>query len=92
MNKFLITWDVLRAGQPRPYADSIYEYKVYSDKSEEDVERFCKTMIKPCSQKANPGDSFSGSSDFPHGMNSYYAFRKLSENTYQYLVCVPYTG
>jgi hypothetical protein len=90
--EFLIRWDVIRVGQVGKYTDSIYEYKVYSDKDEGEVETFCRNFIKPASHKAIGNDSFSGRCGFPYGLESYYDLKKIGENTYRYLVCYPYNG
>lgn len=86
-----ISWQVLQAGQIRPYADSIYEYEVKTEIHENQVKEFCFNFLKRVSPK-NKGHDFSGSCNFPYGMNSYYTFRKKEENTYMYKVCCPYTG
>ncbi len=88
-NQFSISWEVIRAGQPRPYADSIYEYKVYSESSEQRILAYCTRILRPAEHK---GSNFSGSCDFPHGLSPFYAFKKIVGNTYHYIVCQPYTG
>ena len=90
--EFLIRWDVIRTGQSGKYTDSIYEYKVYSDQPEHDVEKFCKEFIRPATHKARIGDNFNGRCGYPYGLESFYSFQKIGENTYRYLVCYPYNG
>ncbi len=88
-NQFSISWEVIRAGQVRAYADSIYEYKICSESPEKRVEEFCTKILEPAKHK---GTNFSGSCNFPHGLESFYSFSKIDENIYHYLVCRPYTG
>lgn len=87
--KFSITWEVLKSGQPRPHADSIYIYKVFSDSPEYLIMGFCTQILKP---SKNKGSNFSGSSSFPFGLESFYSFEKTGEHEYLYKVCQPYTG
>jgi len=89
---FLIHWDVIRSGQTKPYEDSIFEYKIYSDRDEKEVEKFCKEFIRPAENKATDKDRFDGRCGFPYGLGSYYSLQKIGENIYRYLVCYPYTG
>lgn len=81
--------EVLRAGQPRPYADSEYEYIVRTDeKSEWTIEKFCTCVLRPCSQKRSDWSKRSGDAD--KYFLGYYIFEKVSENTYKYYVREPY--
>ena len=81
----------IRYGQVASYKDSIYEYEVISEVPESEVEKHCITEVKPCKNKSQ-GSSFHGSCSFPFGLNSYYKFNKVADNTYRYTVCSPYTG
>ena len=92
--EFLVRWDLIRAGQVSAHKDSIYEYKVYSDRPEAQVKTFCTTILEPYAghEAADDKAQFNGSCSFPYGLESFYAFRKLAENTYYFIVCRPYTG
>ena len=85
-----IAWKNLHYGQIRPYADSIYEYEIKTTLHKDEVKRFCTLFLRP--SKIEHAGRFDGSCNFPHGLNSYYKFTKLSENKYHYIVCGPYTG
>lgn len=89
--------ETIRAGQPRAYADSEYEYRVeislpiFANIGKEMmVRRFCTEILKPCHQtykewcesKRNEAAYFAG----------YYTFEKLGENTYRYYVKNPFCG
>ena len=80
----------IRGGQVRPYADSIYQYKITSDKPEEKVEEHCAKEVHRCSNKLQ-GGCFTGSTGFPFGLDSYYKFNKMSDGKFSYTVCEPYT-
>jgi len=86
-----ISWKVLRAGQVRPYADSVYEYEIESNIHENQVKEFCFTFLKRVNSK-NKGNNFSGNCSFPYGLSAYYQFTKVEEGKYLYTVCNPYTG
>lgn len=80
--------ETIRCGQPKPYADSTYEYIIRSNKYEHEVKRFCTSILCYCEQEKkdwkqyseNPGSYFHG----------YYTFDKIDSNTYRYYVFQPY--
>lgn len=77
---------VIRQGQPRPYADSYYEYEIESNRPEHEVKRFCTQILRPCSQtyadwdKSNAGSYFAG----------YYTFEKIGDGKYKYFKLEPF--
>ena len=85
-----IGWNILESGQQRPYADSIYKYEIESELYEGKIKEFCVKFLCPATHEG--GGGFSGACSFPHGLDSYYSFEKISENKYRYKVCQPYTG
>lgn len=97
MNKseYIFTVEIIRAGQPKAYADSKYEYIVevslpcFTARAEEwMVKRFCTKILNPCFQtheewcknRGDDGAYFAG----------YYTLEKVGENTYKYYVCRPF--
>jgi len=87
-----IEWQVLRAGQPRPYADSIYEYVIKSKLPESFIKNFCTKVLKPCDIPSKAGnEQFTGSCGFPYGLDSFYKFKQEAEGIYKYVVCEPFT-
>lgn len=91
----LVEVSTIRSGQVRPYADSIYEYMVTSDLDEDYVKLYCTTILHP--SKNEGGGTWNGSCNFPHGLNSFYSFKKMEKTektfyNYKYMVCEPYTG
>jgi len=88
-------WKVnqIREGQRLPYQDSIYEYIINSDLPEEEVKQKCLTEVRKCAPERHAGlEQYSGHCGFPFGLDSFYRFRKLEENKYQYIVVEPFTG
>lgn len=89
MREMKLCVKVLREGQPRPYADSEYEYEIEAENySEYAVKEFCTRFLRPCRQTRaewNTGDADS----YFHG---YYEFSKIGENNYRYYKKEPYTG
>ena len=45
--KYEFDVETLQNGQPRPYADSIYDYIVTSDEPERTVKEFCTKVLFP---------------------------------------------
>ena len=91
MNNKKITLEIetIRNGQPRPYADSYYEYILTVDgMSEFDVKSYCTKILRPCRQtykewnegKNNPNVYFGG----------YYRFEKIGDNKYKYFSLRPF--
>jgi len=87
--EFKIIVKVIREGQPRPYADSEYEYEIEAENyGEYGVKDFCIRFLCPCKQTKKDWDIRDANSYF-HG---YYEFSKISENKYRYFCRRPYTG
>ena len=87
--KISIEIETVRSGQPRPYADSHYEYILTVEgMSEHEVKAYCTKILRPHSQtraewvagKTNEACYFSG----------YYTFDKVAENKYKYYVMQPF--
>lgn len=91
MSKTVITVETVRAGQPRAYADSFFEYNITVEggAAEFMAKQLATKVLRPCSQtkaewQANTGDAgkyFSG----------YYEFKKTGDNTFNYLKVEPFT-
>ncbi|MCP3685590.1 MAG: hypothetical protein GY861_23310 [bacterium] len=89
-----VTTNMIRGGQVGAYKDSVYEYKVTSNRSAEDVEEYCRTELHKCSNKTT-GErtaTFNGNCGFPFGLDSFYKFVQVDTGLYKYYVCSPYTG
>lgn len=50
--------ETIRAGQPRPYANSEYEYIVKSELPEGTVRNFCTHVLYPCTQTREQRKSY----------------------------------
>lgn len=77
----------LKCGQPRPYANSEYEYEITSDCSEFTVKRFCTNILRPCSQTYDEWDE----NDMDSYFRGYYRFEKIGDNKYRYYKLEPFT-
>mgnify|MGYP006967465292 FL=1 len=80
--------ETIRAGQPRPYADSVYEYIVKSELHEGIVRAFCTCVLRLQRQRKEDWKSFT--EDPSSFFNGYYTFQKIDENTYKYYVFEPF--
>nr|DAI19564.1 MAG TPA: hypothetical protein [Caudoviricetes sp.] len=78
--------EIIKAGQPRPYADSEYQYVITSDCGEYNVKAFCTKVLRPKNQAYKDWDRDSAASYFA----GYYTFEKTGENTYKYRVIEPF--
>lgn len=76
-----IKWTVNQSGQPRPYADSIYDFTIQSNLPKDVVEQFCKQFVFKCTSKHN---------DIKEWWESYYTFIEKGDGTYNYHVVSPY--
>ena len=90
MMKYNIEIETVRAGQPRPYADSVLEYKIIvSGDLPNDIDRiieeFCTKSLTYCDKKYN---------DERFWYESYYTFDKLNGDDemckYKFIVTSPY--
>ena len=88
-NEYSLRVSVFKDGQPRPYADSEYEYEIEAENlNEYAVKRFCKEYLRPCRQtyaqwvegKENASVYFAG----------YYVCEQVEENKYRYYVKMPF--
>ena len=88
--KYNIEIEVLRAGQPRPYADSVLEYRIVASGSlpndiDKTIEDFCTKILTHCDKKYN---------DERMWCDSYYSFNSTTlENgnrQYRFIVTSPY--
>ena len=87
MRQFNISVEVIREGQPRPYADSEYEYKIKVENYNEFmVKQFCTKVLKPCVQTREEWDVKDADSYF----RGCYTFSKVGENEYKYYVNQPF--
>lgn len=89
MREYKLSVKVIREGQPRPYADSEYEYEIEAEGCNEyTVKDFCTRYLRPCKQTYAEWNQKDANSYF-HG---YYEFSKIGENKYRYYKKKPYTG
>ena len=89
MNEFKLSVKVIHEGQPRPYADSYYEYEIEAEGcGEYKVKDYCTRYLRPCEQTRAEWKTDDDNSYF-HG---YYEFSKIGENKYRYYKKSPYTG
>lgn len=88
--KYNIEIEILRAGQPRPYADSVLEYKIVVSGSlpndiDKTIEDFCIKILTHCDKKYN---------DERMWCDPYYSFNSTTlENgnrQYKFIVTSPY--
>lgn len=83
----VLTVKTIRCGQPRPYADSEYEYEIIVENiSEHEVLQYCIKVLNPCKQTREQWDVKNADSYF-HG---YYSFTKLGDNKYRYYKHAPF--
>jgi hypothetical protein len=76
---------VIRSGQPRPYADSVYEYEIIN-KSETKFDK--SFVLKLCVQflrKTVPEKEKTG------WWEAHYTFEQIDDRTFRYVVVEPYT-
>ena len=87
--KYEFDVETLQCGQPRPYADSIYDYIVTSDEIDRTVMEFCTNVLFPHSQPYEEWEPFSEDpSSYFYG---YHIFKKIKDDKYRYRVVKPYT-
>lgn len=87
MAEFSITVKTIRAGQPKPYADSEYEYEITAENCGEfTVKAFCTKVLRPCNQTHEQWDTHNAGSYF----RGYYTFSKIGENKYRYYKKEPF--
>ena len=81
--EFKLSVKVIREGQPKPYADSEYEYEIEAENyNEYAVKEFCTGFLRYCKQTRAEWHLDDANSYF-HG---YYEFSKIGENKYRYYV------
>ena len=77
VKEYVFKVTTLQYGQPRPYADSIYEFEIESDQPETIVKNFCTKVLYPYNDsKEWYGDKMT--------------FTKIDDNKYRYKVVSPY--
>lgn len=93
--EYRFTVETIRAGQPRAYADSEYEYIVevslpcFTAREEEwTVKQFCTTILNPCFQTHE--EWYKNRRDAGKYFAGYHTLEKVGENTYRYYVCRPF--
>mgnify|MGYP000987251492 CR=1 FL=1 len=88
MREFNLHVKAIREGQPRPYADSEYEYEIETENcSEFTVKQFCTKVLRPCKQTRAEWNTGDADSYF----RGYYEFSKIGENKYRYYKKEPFT-
>lgn len=89
IRKITIEIETVRSGQPRPCADSEYEYILTIEgMSEFEVERYCTTILRSCK---NTYQTWSENKNDPSiHFGGYYRFEKLEDGKYRYYVLQPY--
>ena len=83
----MFSYETIRIGQPRAYADSYYEFIITSDLTELEIRKKCFAELRgvdPCQTKQGEG--------WPDVMKPYYSFSHIGNQKYRYLVTEPYTG
>lgn len=87
--KITIEIETIRSGQPRPYADSYYEYILTVEgMSEFDVKAYCTRILSPCGQ--THGEWYEGKNNAATYFAGYYTFEKIGDNKYRYLRVSPF--
>ena len=76
----------LKCGQPKPYADSEFEYIITTNYSKYEIQRFCQKYIRNCEQEKKDWKTGVPESYF----KGYYTFEEISPNVYKYYVLEPY--
>lgn len=84
--------ETIRAGQVRPYGDTVYEYHIVTvhEVTDEQMWKDCQEL-----QRANnrqDGYKHDGSCGFPFGLDSFGSLDKLGSNEWRYTVTNPYCG
>jgi hypothetical protein len=86
MLKRFLEVETTRSGQPRPYADSEYEYAITSDFPGFIVENFCTKVLQPKTQAKQDWDKGGAGSYFA----GYYTFKDLGDGKFRYYVFEPF--
>lgn len=88
--KITIEIEVIRNGQPRPYADSYYEYILTVDgMSEFEVKAYCTKILRPCRQTFEEWNKDKNNSASVY-FGGYYRFEKIGDNKYKYFKLEPF--
>lgn len=89
MNNYKIEVETLSYGQPRPYSDSVYKYKVkVENMSKYTVECFCRQWVYPHKILSKEEiEKMGKESVYFYGTSS---FEEIKENEYLYTVYSPY--
>ena len=83
--------ETIHAGQPRPYADSFYEYVITTNQkySGELIKSICTKVLRPCKQTKEEWQK--GKGDMGSYFEGYYTFEKIDDYKYRYYKLEPYT-
>ena len=87
------TVEMTHNGQKRAYGDTFVEYRVKSNKPENEVEGYCIGAVCKCSLTSSEylADERAGVKDFGDHFRSHYKFSKTGEGEYFYQVIRPST-
>lgn len=87
--KIIIEIETLQSGQPRPYADSKYEYILTVDgMTEFEVKAYCTNVLRPCCQTYH--EWYEGKNNAAVYFGGYYSFEKIEDNKYKYFKLEPF--
>lgn len=85
--------ECIHSGQKRRYGDTFREFKIKTDRSREDVEKYCTEHVYKCSLHYDDwlAKERSDDSSMESHFRSSYKFRRTSEGEYFYQVIQPST-
>ena len=89
MNEDKIIVNIIKSRQPKPCADSEYEYEyeiIAENCSEYMIKDFCTRLLLPCSRTREQWSADDANSYF----RGYYEFSKIADNKYRYYVMRPF--
>jgi hypothetical protein len=86
----VISQKCIRAGQARPYQDSVYVYEIEFDKEpiDEQIWVYCQTLQR-CDIRDDKA-THDGHCGYLHGMSSFGSLNKIENLKYKYEVTLPY--
>lgn len=84
--------ETIQSDQPRPYADSYYQFIIKTNADKYQLENiiipFCTKVLEPCKQNKTEWKSYS--EDPSSYFAGYYTFTKKDDGVYEYYVCLPF--
>jgi hypothetical protein len=82
------------SGQKRRYGDTFREFTIKTDKTEDEVKKYCTDYVYECSLTYEDyiADERAGVKDFGDHFRSNYKFRKIRDGEYFYQVTQPSTN